>query len=73
MVGSEVPTVTNRCHKILVRIAGIQAKTEPRTTQIQRSVTHYCVWVQLWYNHIKIILATQSAKNKRTTGHKLET
>jgi hypothetical protein len=36
----EVPTGTNRCHKILVRIAGIQAKTDPRTTQIQRSVTH---------------------------------
>jgi len=40
VVCSEVPTGPKRCHKILVRIAGIQAKTEPSTTQIKRSVTH---------------------------------
>ena len=41
VVCSEMPTGTKGRHKILVRIVGIQAKTKPITTQIQRSVTHW--------------------------------
>jgi hypothetical protein len=35
------PPGTKKCHKSLVRIAGLEAKTEPRTSQTQiRSETH---------------------------------